>query len=267
MILPPFACPADFKSGLHPPEGGEVHWFLFSKDHLLVSEDKKRLPSQHNFSLQRTLYLGSFNNKHLFAGEVEASTEAPSNWSWSHLRSLHVVLGDEWYAIAGRALQLIHWDRTHKHCGRCGQLTFVRPNERCRECGSCGQLAYPKMAPAIMALIKRDDRILLARSPHFPEKFYSVLAGYVDPGETLEQCVIREVMEEVGLKVKNIRYFGSQPWPFSQSLMIAFTCDWEAGEIKIDPAEVEDAAWFDRSHLPQLAPPLSLARMLIDAHL
>jgi NAD+ diphosphatase len=209
--------------------------------------------------------MGTLNDKHLFAAEVEA-IEAPVGWSWMHLRFLHMVLPDALYAMAGRALQLIHWDRSHKHCGRCGHLTFIRTNERCRECSSCGQLAYPKMAPAVLALIKRDDKILLARSPHFPEKFYSVLAGFVDPGETLEQCVSREVLEEVGLKVKNIRYFGSQPWPLSHSLMIAFTCDWEAGEIQIDPAEIEHAAWFDRSHLPQLAPPISLARMLIDSY-
>jgi NADH pyrophosphatase NudC (nudix superfamily) len=101
--------------------------------------------------------------------------------------------------------------------------------------------------------------------PHFPEKFYSVLAGFVDPGETLEQCVIREVYEEVGITVQNIRYFASQPWPFSGSLMIGFVCDWADGEIRVDPLEIEDAGWFALDALPQLPPPLSLARLLIDA--
>jgi NAD+ diphosphatase len=116
-----------------------------------------------------------------------------------------------------------------------------------------------------MALVRREDKILLARSPHFPGNMYSILAGYVDLGETLEQCVAREVFEEVGLKVKNIRYFGSQPWPFSHSLLMAFSCEWEAGEIKIDPVEIEDAGWYERDSLPELPPPLSIARLLIDS--
>ena len=116
-----------------------------------------------------------------------------------------------------------------------------------------------------MALVQRGEQILLARSAHFPDKFYSVLAGYVDPGETLEQCVVREVFEEVGLKVNNVCYFGSQSWPFSSALMMGFTCDWEEGDICIDKAEIEEAAWFERSHLPALPSPLSLSRILIDS--
>jgi len=118
-----------------------------------------------------------------------------------------------------------------------------------------------------MALVKRDDRILLARGPHFPEKTYSVLAGFVDPGETLEQCVAREVQEEVGIRVKNIQYFSSQPWPFSYSLMIGFTCEWLEGEINMNPSEIEAAGWFDASNLPKLPSKMSLAHMLIDSYL
>jgi NAD+ diphosphatase len=116
-----------------------------------------------------------------------------------------------------------------------------------------------------MALVKKENKILLARSPHFPEKLYSVLAGFVDPGETLEQCVIREVLEEVGIQVKNLQYFGSQPWPLSHSLMIGFVCEWASGEIQTDPLEIEDAGWFDMAHLPQIPTNISLARALIDS--
>ncbi|MCI0382354.1 MAG: NAD(+) diphosphatase [Chlamydiae bacterium] len=267
MILPPFAAPIGFKDSLLPPASGETLWFIFSKDQLLIAEDRKTLPFHHNFSLQRTLYLGTLRNKHLFTGEVDSQDKAPSGWLWTSLRLLHTLLDEENYAVAGRALQLIHWDRTNQFCGFCGNITFSRQNERCRECKSCGQLAYPKLMPAIMALVKKDEKILLARSPHFPQNVYSVLAGFVDPGETLEQCVAREVLEEVGIKVKNVRYFGSQPWPFSYSLMVGFTCEWLAGEIKIDSCEIEDAAWFDSFHLPQLPQPLSLAYILIDAQL
>jgi len=181
------------------------------------------------------------------------------------MRELHGILGEEQFAIAGRAYQLIHWDRTNQYCGGCGAVTVHREKERCRECSSCKQLSYPKMAPAIMALVKKNDQILLARGPQFPQNFFSVLAGYVDPGETLEQCVAREVAEEVGIQVKNVQYFGSQPSPFSQALMVGFICDWAAGEIEIDPVEIEVAAWFEKSGLPQLPPHLSLSRMMIDS--
>ncbi len=265
MIIPPFAAPRDFTSALHPQDEREACWFIFAGDQLLVSHDKKNVPYHHDLVLQRNLYMGTLGSKHLFAGEVDATSGAPQGWLWSNLRSLFGIINKEHYALAGRALQLLQWDRTHQYCGCCGSATFTRIHERCRECPSCSHLSYLKLAPAIMALVKRGDLMLLARSPHFPEKFYSVLAGYVDPGETLEQCVAREVLEEVGLCVNNIRYFGSQPWPFSGSLMIAFTCDWEGGEIRIDPAEIEDAAWYDKSHLPQLPPPFSLSRILIDS--
>jgi NAD+ diphosphatase len=188
-------------------------------------------------------------------------------WQWHSLRTLFGVISDELYAVAGRAMQLLDWDRIHKYCGCCGKETFIRKTERCRECTICGHLAYPKLAPAVMALVKREKKILLARGPHFPEKFYSVIAGYVDPGETLEQCVMREVIEEVGIKVKNICYFGSQPWPFSGSLMIAFTCEWQEGEIYTQPDEILHADWFDLTNLPQLPPPLSISRLLIDSAL
>jgi NAD+ diphosphatase len=245
MILPPFATPKGFTSAVYPPAGGEAVWFIFSGNQLLVGHDKKTLPTYHEFTLQRTLYLGILKGINLFAGEVEAGIPAPSGWLWSPLRPLYTTLDQAECAIAGCAMQLLHWDRSNKFCGTCGKLTVSRERERCRECKSCGHLAYPKLSLAILALVRRGDQILLARSPQFPEPFYSTLAGFVDPCETLEQCVIREVSEEVGIQVKNVQYFGSQPWPFSYSLMIGFTCEWQEGEIRIDPAEIAEAAWFD----------------------
>lgn len=264
MIIPPFATPKDFISAVHPPSGGEARWFVFSENQLLVGSDKRTLPTHQEFSLQRTLYLGTLNGINLFAGEIEAGSAAPSGWSWIPLRPLYTTLNEEDSAIAGCAMQLLHWDRTNQFCGTCGKHTVAREHERCRECKSCGHLAYPKLSLAILALVRRGNQILLARSPQFPEPFYSTLAGFVDPGETLEQCVMREVLEEVGIQVKNVRYFGSQPWPFSYSLMIGFTCEWQEGEIQIDPAEIAEAAWFNASNLPHLPPIYSLSRILID---
>lgn len=267
MVNIPFASPISFVNALHPSIEGESRWFIFSEDKLLMTDTRQGIPDRTCFPLKRNLYMGTLAGQHLFAAEVEQIQQIPSGCLWKSLRTLYGVLSDEYYAIAGRAMQLLGWDRAHKYCGTCGKDTFIRETERCRECPSCGYLAYPKLAPAVMALVRKDHKILLARGPHFPEKFYSVLAGYVDPGETLEQCISREVFEEVGVKVKNIRYFGSQPWPFSQSFMIAFTCDWEDGEISIDPMELTHADWFDHADLPQLPPPLSISRILIDAHL
>lgn len=262
MIQPPFAVPTAFRSALAPQGVGETELYIFSGDQLLVQQESYRLPS--DLPLKRQLYMGSTDNCHHFAGELESQT-APHGWSFCSLKNLFGYLSDSHFALAGRALQLLQWDRNHRFCGRCGGETFPREHERCRECKNCGHLAYPILTSVAMALIKKGDEILLARSPHFPGKWYSVIAGFMDPGETLEQCVMREVREEVGLKVKNLSYFGSQPWPFSNALMVGFTCEWESGEIVVDPVEIEHAAWFHKSELPELPPPLSLARLLIDS--
>jgi NAD+ diphosphatase len=185
--------------------------------------------------------------------------------SWEGLRTLFTVLDDAHFALAGRAVQLIDWDRSHQYCGRCGTPTVPKPDERVRACPSCKLSVYPRVAPAVMALVRRRDEILLGRGPHFPAGMYSALAGFVEPGETLEQCVKREVAEEVGVEVANLSYFASQPWPFPHSMMIAFVCDWVSGEICPQAGEIEDAKWFKVLQLPQLPSRISIARKLIDA--
>ncbi len=214
----------------------------------------------------RTLYLGTLGARHVFAAELAIDVEAPPEWRWSDLRSLFGRLATDEYALAGRGLQLIDWDRTHQFCGRCAARTDLRSDERSRQCPACGLIVYPRLAPAVMALVRRaPDEILLARSPRFAPGMYSALAGFVEPGETLEQCLHREVHEEVGIRVANLRYFASQPWPFPHSLMIAFMCDWAGGDIAIDGVEIVDAKWFRIADLPQLPQPISIARRLIDA--
>ncbi len=132
---------------------------------------------------------------------------------WSGLRALFGAIDDSMFAVAGRAFQIVDWDRTHQFCGRCGTPTQVKNSERARECPNCKQVHYPRIAPAILALVRRGRELLLARSPHFAPGMYSALAGFVEPGETLEQTLVREVREEVGIEVANVRYFASQPWP------------------------------------------------------
>jgi NAD+ diphosphatase len=185
--------------------------------------------------------------------------------SWAGLRSLFGALDDMLFALVGRAVQIMDWDRSHQYCGRCGTPTRVKPTERARECPSCGQSHYPRIAPAVMALVRRDDTLLLARSPHFPPGMHSALAGFVEPGESLEQCLVREVREEVGIEVANLRYFSSQPWPFPHSLMIAFNCDYAGGELTPDMGEIEAAGWFALHELPLLPNRISIARRLIDS--
>lgn len=240
-------------------------WFIFKDSKLLVHEDSMQPFQEKNLPFERTLYVGTFKDFHILAGEVSLSKEPPLGAVWLDLKELYGKMDEAFCALAGRASQLILWDRTHQFCGQCGKKTTDRQNERAKECPSCHLLAFPKICPVVMALVQKEDEILLARGVHFPTGFYSALAGFVDPGETLEQCVKREVFEEVGLLIDNIQYFGSQPWPFPNSLLIAFTCDWKSGEIKIDPSEIVDAKWFKKDNLPLLPQTLSISRILIDS--
>jgi NAD+ diphosphatase len=281
----PFATPAGYEPSCFTDAPGEGHWFVFRGDQLLVemgppdprpSDDPRvrsrpswaRLPLQKNHNwlgpdAARTLYLGRLGGVHCYAAELAG--EAPAGLSWQGLRTLFSVLEDAQFALAGRALQLVDWDRSHQFCGRCGAPTEAKREERVRVCPSCKLSAYPRVAPAVMALVRRKSQLLLARGPHFPPGMYSALAGFVEPGESLEQCLAREVAEEVGVQISNTRYFASQSWPFPHSMMIAFVCDWSSGEIRPQAGEIEEANWFDVLQLPKLPSKISIARRLIDA--
>lgn len=274
----PFEWPLGYEPGVAEPDTapGESLWFVFRRTELLMTgaKDAPALPhasSPHALGLETgpALYLGRLDGLHSYCAEAQAGADAPAGAEFRGLRSLFGTLDDARFALAGRALQLIDWDRTHRFCGACATATFARTSERSRECPSCGLVVYPRLAPAVMCLVRRrgerGTEMLLARSQRFPGGMYSALAGFVEPGETLESCVAREVQEEVGIQVKNLRYFASQPWPFPHSLMIAFFADWAGGEIRCDPSEIEDAKWFDIEHLPQLPARISIARRLIDA--
>lgn len=250
-------------------------WFVFQGSQILVAADERgaRVPQARRLAdigLEplRAQYLGTLSDVPCYTAEIASDTAAPDGMKWSGLRALFGALDDTVFAIAGRAFQIMDWDRSHQFCGRCGTPTQIKTGERSRQCPSCGQMHYPRIAPAIMAMVRRGPEFLLARSPHFPTGMYSALAGFSEPGETLEQTLVREVREEVGIEVANIRYFASQPWPFPHSLMIAFHCDHASGEITPDPAEIEAADWFAADRLPQALPsPISISRRLIDATL
>ena len=169
------------------------------------------------------------------------------------------------WMLAGRAVQLVEWRRTHQYCGRCGVATADAPGERARVCPSCNLLAYPRLAPAVIMLVERDDgRALLARNAMFPPGIFSCLSGFVEPGETLEHAVCREVLEEVGLEVGDVDYRGSQPWPFPHQLMIGFGARYRSGEITLDEREIAEAAWFTPEEAPVFPTNMSIAGRLID---
>jgi NAD+ diphosphatase len=262
-----------FISAIHPPaeQTDPAYWFAFAGNRLLCYEASapEVIPLLLDFSElglepMRRQYLGTFEGRHCFSVELAAEVEAPPGMAFKGLRELYGPLDETLFAVAGRAVQIVDWDRTHQFCGRCGAKTVSLDPERAKKCPQCHLVNYPRLSPSIIVRVRRDNELLLARSPRFTPGMYSVLAGFVEPGETLEQAVEREVLEEVGLAVKNIQYFGSQPWPFPNSLMIGFTAEYAGGEFQLDPTEIEDAGWYTVDHLPDIPSRISIARRLID---
>jgi len=213
----------------------------------------------------RTIYSGALSGRSCYAGELEDGRLLSSALNRIGLRQLHGRLPDEVYKAAGYALQIAQWDRGHRYCGRCGHPTRDKSDERAKICTACQAVVFPRISPAVIMAVLKGDRILLGRSNRFKHtRMFSVLAGYAEVGETLEACVRREVKEEVGIDVKNIRYFGSQPWHYSSSLMIGFTAEYAGGEITPDRAEIAEAGWFAADDLPEIPGWGSIARQLID---
>jgi NAD+ diphosphatase len=195
--------------------------------------------------------------------------EDPSFGAALDLRQFHGTGPEHHWLAAGRAVQVVEWARTHRFCGRCGEPTEPVPGERAMRCPRCSLMAFPRLSPAMITLVTRgepgpDQEALLARGVQWTQPMYSCLAGFVEPGESLEDAVVREVFEEVAVTVRDPRYAGSQPWPFPNSLMIGFTAVHESGEIECDPTEIADAGWYRRDDLPPIPPGISIARKLID---
>lgn len=213
-----------------------------------------------------THFLGTLAERPCVALTLDPAATAPAGMRLCGLRSLFFRIPDDQLALAGRAFQVTEWDRSHRYCGRCGTPTRDQANERAKRCPACGYTAYPRVSPAMMALVTRGSELLLARSRRFANtSMYSALAGFVEAGETIEDCVVREVREEVGVEVRDLRYFASQSWPFPHSLMIAYTAEYAGGEIHLDDEEIVEARWFPADALPQMPPGVSIARRLIDA--
>ncbi|MEK6594211.1 MAG: NAD(+) diphosphatase, partial [Pseudomonadota bacterium] len=210
-------------------------------------------------------YLGTLDGQHCFAAYMSEQQPLPPGTQFISMRSL-ILEADEWAAaVAGRAFQIIEWDRTHRYCGNCGEATTLHASDRARECRRCRAVYYPRISPVVMALVTRGRQLLLTRKPGYAAGRYTVVAGFVEPGETLEHALAREVREETGVATRNPLYFGSQPWPFPNSLVMAFSLEYAGGEARADGTELEDARWFDVDALPELPEPVHISRQLIDA--
>ncbi|MCU4185671.1 NAD(+) diphosphatase [Acidiferrimicrobium sp. IK] len=259
-----------FVPDVAPPPGadGPSRWYVVRHGELLTTPEGG-LPDADPASLGLVpdadpVYLGALDGQPCWAAGVERSTEAPGELWWQELRSLGGQWPQEEWTLAGRAVQLVEWVRTHRFCGRCATPTERAEGERALRCPACGLSNYPRLAPAIIVLVRRGEEALLAQGNRFRGRMFSALAGFVEPGETLEEAVHREVFEEVGIKLREPRYVASQPWPFPHSVMIGFSAEWESGELAPDGKEILEAHWWRADDLPPVPPRLSIARRLID---
>jgi NAD+ diphosphatase len=274
MILPPHFEPLWSAPSSASHDG---LWFVFHRTNLLVYNEQPvpMLPmpvdvtsGAISIDRSRARFVGMLGNTPCWTVRAQ-DDRTPNGHAYENMRGLFNRLPDDLLAIGGRAVQMLEFDRTHHFCGACATPMETHEGGRSRKCPACGETYYPKVSPAMMVLIKRDcpqgRQLLLARSARFPRGMYSALAGFVEPSESIEECIHRESFEEVGLKVRNLRYFSSQGWPFPNSLMIAYVADFDSGDIVPQEGEIEDARWFDMDTLPSLPHRLSIARRLVNS--
>ncbi len=250
------------------------YWFILNRDHeLLLTQDKEsyRVPygtkppiSKEMIGAERCI--GLYDDKPCISVSLNEGNRAAETLTPLPLRRALPLIDDDLWVIAGRASQIQRWEEDNRFCGRCGEK-MIEQDELSMYCPSCGHNVYPRISPCVIMSVIKDDEILLGRSPHFPEGMYSTLAGFVEPGETLEEAVTREIREEAGVEVSDITYEGSQVWPFPHQLMVAFTARYKSGELRVNNAELEDVGWFNRESMPKLPYQLTIARRLIDMYI
>lgn len=257
------------------PDGadhGDAWYFVFTRGELLVKSNQgaPEPVTADDFrwmemEVRSKHFLGTYAGRTCFA--VGASGKAIEGYSTVGLRALLGRTAPSLFYLAGRAQQVVEWHETHQFCGRCGERMVDHDTDRAKFCKSCRLINYPRLSPSIIVLITKGDEMLLARNAAWPNGMYSTLAGFVEVGESIEQTLHREVYEEVGLRVRNLKYFGSQSWPFPNSLMLGFHADYESGEIVCQEGEIADAQWFTANNLPQIPPKTAISGWLIHEFL
>jgi NTP pyrophosphohydrolases containing a Zn-finger, probably nucleic-acid-binding len=256
------------------PESSQASLYLYIRGNSVVMK-KCAIPSlfhtddpgRYGLPVVNKVYLGFYDKAPCFAAEIPCDAQLPDSLDCSGVMDLFGSLPDCTLGIAAFAVRIVNFDRSSQFCGACGAKNSRAVTERAKICPACGQITYPPISPAAIVLVQNGDSLLLARSPRFPPDMYSIIAGFVEAGESIEQAVHREVMEETGITIKNLEYFGSQPWPFPHSLMTGFFAEYSGGDIKADGNEIESAGWFNRNNLPRLPGPYSIARAMIDSWL
>ena len=248
-------------------------WFIYHKNKLMIIKNDTgiQIPTYKDIkklypTLNNKFYLGDFKTQSCFCTELE-NLDKSFNSSFMPLKEASLLMSMELFMVCGRASQLLLWNKNSQYCGKCGNKVILRTTDFSKYCSKCDLSIYPRISPAIIVAITKGDEILLAHNSHFPQGLYSIIAGFVDPCESLEDCIKREVFEEVGIKIKNIKYFGSQPWPYPDSLMIGFFAEYDEGEINVDNKEIIDARWFSKDNLPNLPQKTSIARRIINKYL
>jgi NAD+ diphosphatase len=248
----------------------DARYFAFRGRDLLVRRDGNRLvvPDEAEWT---ALGLEAVRMNELavagtpaYAVELAAAAEPPAGMSFENLRRVHFAADEATVKLASRAVQIVEWDRSNQFCGRDTTPMERFAVELAKRCPRCHNVVYPRLSPAVIVLVERGDECLLGRNARFPLPMYSTLAGFVEVGETIEEAVHREIREEAGIEVTGLRYFGSQSWPFPDSLMIGFHAVYAGGELRVDSSELVDAAWFRVDDLPMVSPRISIARRLID---
>lgn len=267
------ARPSKFISETQPPAGLDVadalYFVCVGDDMLSISEQGVPRPITADefrwvdLEVYYKHYLGRWEGRACYA--LGATGTAPEGFAMAGLRAWLGRVEPDFFSLAGRAKQIVEWHRDHRHCGRCGAENQDHPSDRAKLCPSCGLTTYPRLSPSIIVLVRRGEEMLLARNAAWPRRMFSTLAGFVEPGESIEQTVHREVDEEVGLAVENLRYMGSQSWPFPNSLMLGFHADYRAGDIVCQDGEIAEARWFHYSQLPNVPGGTAISRWLIDA--
>ena len=265
----------EFVAGVNPPaDASSSYHIVVSDGEILCIEGAHtwRPLDQDEFrwlglDLVSEHYLGDLAGVPVYASEVDPDADEPDGYEFETLRGFLGRVDEPVFNLIGKAKQIVDWHNDHRYCGQCGQETITSDFDRSRKCPDCERLFYPRLSPSIIVLVTRGEDLLLARNARARANFYSTLAGFVEPGESIEEAVHREVMEEVGVRIGNLQYFGSQSWPFPNSLMLGFHAEYVSGEFELQEEEIADAQWFHYRDLPRHPANVSIAGQLIEAYI